>query len=133
MTTAEKTAPTAPAMTIFPIKLAVAGKDGMAINEHFGHAKQFRIYEATPDECGLVETREVAHYCLGQHSDQSAMAGILEAIKDCHAVFVAKIGDGPTEKLKTIGVRAVSDYAYQAIEDSLLDYLRRLAAGEEIL
>jgi predicted Fe-Mo cluster-binding NifX family protein len=120
-------------MLVVPIKLAVASKEGMAISEHFGHAKQFRIYEATPNQCDLLETREVTHYCLGQHSDQSAMAGILEAIKDCHAVFVAKIGDGPTEKLKAIGVRAVSDYAYQAIEDSLLDYLRRLAAGKEIL
>jgi len=38
-----------PAMIVFPIKLAVASKEGMAISEHFGHAKQFRIYEATPD------------------------------------------------------------------------------------
>ncbi|MDD1622022.1 MAG: dinitrogenase iron-molybdenum cofactor biosynthesis protein [Methylococcaceae bacterium] len=119
-------------MIEFPIKLAVASKEGLAISEHFGHAKQFRIYEAGPDRCDLLEIREVAHYCLGQHSDQSAMAGILEAIKDCHAVFVAKIGDGPTEKVNAIGVRAVSSYAYEAIEDSLLDYVRRTAAGEEV-
>lgn len=118
-------------MMEFPVKLAVASKEGMAISEHFGHAKRFSIYEAAPDRCGLLETREVAHYCLGQHSDQTAMAGILETIKDCHAVFVAKIGDGPTEKLKAVGVLAVSRYAYEAIEDSLLDYTRRLAAGEE--
>lgn len=119
-------------MTQFPITLAVASKEDLAISEHFGHAKQFRIYEVNPDRCELLETREVAHYCLGQHSDQSAMAGILEAIKDCHAVFVAKIGDGPTEKVNAIGVRAVSSYAYQAIEESLLDYARRTAAGEDV-
>jgi predicted Fe-Mo cluster-binding NifX family protein len=118
-------------MIDLPIKLAVATKEGIAISEHFGHAKQFRVYQATTEQCQWLETREVAHYCLGQHSDQSAMAGILEAIKDCQAVFVAKIGDGPTEKLKAIGVKAVSDYAYEAIEDSLLDYMRRLTAGEE--
>lgn len=118
-------------MIEFPIKLAVASKEGMAISEHFGHAKQFRIYQASPDSCHLQETREVAHYCLGQHSDQTAMIDILETIKDCHAVFVAKIGDGPTEKLKAVGVRAVSRYAYEAIEDSLLDYVHRVAAGEE--
>jgi hypothetical protein len=61
------------------------------------------------------------------------MVGILEAIKDCHAVFVANIGDGPTEKLAAIGVRSVSHYAYEAIEDSLLDYVRRTADGEEDL
>ncbi len=30
--------------------------------------------------------------------------GILAAIRDCRAVLVAKIGDGPTEKLSAVGV-----------------------------
>jgi len=118
-------------MIELPIKLAVATKEGKAISEHFGHAKKFQIFQASTGQCLWLETREVAHYCLGQHADQSAMAGILEAIKDCRAVFVAKIGDGPTEKLKAIGVEAVSRYAYEAIEDSLLDYMNRLRAREE--
>lgn len=115
---------------MFPIKLAVASKEGLAISEHFGHAKQFRIYEAMPTRYHLLEIREVSNYCMGQHGDQSAMAGILEAIKDCHAVFVAKIGDGPTEKCRAVGVKAITAYAYEAIEDSLLEYVRQLAAGE---
>ena len=119
-------------MSGFPIKLAVASTDGVSINEHFGHAKQFRIYDASPESCDFLETREAAHYCLGQHSDESAMSGILAAIKDCHAVFVARIGTGPTDKVHAIGVRAVSEYAYAAIEESLLDYTRRTAAGENI-
>jgi predicted Fe-Mo cluster-binding NifX family protein len=117
-------------MAEFPLLLAVATKEGMAISEHFGHAKQFHIYAADTQQCRYIETREVAHYCLGQHSDQSAMAGILEAIKDCHAVFVAKIGDGPTEKLNNIGVRAVADYAYEAIDASLLAYVRHVAGDQ---
>jgi len=117
-------------MPRFPVKVAVASKEGLAISEHFGHAKQFRIYEATSENCKLLEIREVSNYCLGQHGDQSALEGILEAIKDCHAVFVAKIGDGPTEKCQAIGVKAVSDYAYEAIDDSLMDYVRRLDTPE---
>ena len=119
-------------MTVFPVKLAVATKEGLAISEHFGHAKRFQIYEVTPENCNFLETREVSNYCLGQRGDQSAMAGILETIKDCHAVFVAKIGDGPTEKLEAIGVCAVSNYAYEAIEESLLDFIGQIAAAEEM-
>ena len=51
------------------------------------------------------------------------MSMILETICDCHALFIARIGDGPAEKLAAIGVCAVSDYAYEAIEPSLLDYI----------
>ncbi len=106
------------------LKLAVASKEGKAISEHFGHAKQFWIYEVAGDDCRFVEKRDVEHYCLGNHSSKTAMAQILETIKDCQAVFVAKIGDGPTEKLAAIGVDAVSQYAWEGIEDSLLDYAR---------
>ncbi|MFC3608038.1 NifB/NifX family molybdenum-iron cluster-binding protein [Stutzerimonas tarimensis] len=116
----------------FPLRLAVASKDGLAISEHFGHAKRFAVYEVAPECCRLLEQREVEHYCLGNSSSQTAMAGILEAIKDCHAVFVARIGDGPTDKLTAIGVAAVSGYAWEPIEASLLDYVRRLAAGEAL-
>lgn len=119
-------------MSYFPIKLAVASKDGIAINEHFGQAEQFHIYSVSPGSCVRLETRKTAHYCLGQHSDPSAMSGILEAIKDCYAVFVARIGEGPTAKVHAIGVYAVSEYAYAAIEESLLDYAQNIVAGEEI-
>ncbi|MDP2200381.1 MAG: NifB/NifX family molybdenum-iron cluster-binding protein [Methylicorpusculum sp.] len=117
-------------MPRFPVKVAVASKEGLAISEHFGHAKQFRIYEVTPESCKLLEIREVSNYCQGHHGDQSAMVGILEAIKDCYAVFIAKIGEGPTEKCQAIGVKAVSDFAYQAIEASLIDYVSHLDTSE---
>ncbi|EIJ36361.1 NifB/NifX family molybdenum-iron cluster-binding protein [Thiothrix nivea] len=109
--------------------LAVASKEGLAISEHFGHAKAFWIYAVTPDACTLLEKREVEHYCLGNTSSQTAMGKILETIKDCEAVFVAKIGDGPIEKLAAIGVRAVADYAWETIEESLLDYVRNTAGA----
>lgn len=108
------------------LKLAVASKEGMAISEHFGHAKAFFIYEVTTQHCQFLEQREVEHYCLGNHSSKTAMAKILETIRDCSAVFIARIGDGPTEKLDAIGVQVIVDYAYEAIEPSLLDYMNQL-------
>lgn len=103
-------------------RVAVATKDGIAINLHFGHAKQFWIFQLADKAWELLEQREVDHYCHGQTGDQSAMQKILQTINDCEAVFVAKIGDGPVEKLKNIGVTAIDDYAYLGIEDSLLAY-----------
>ena len=104
------------------MKYAVATKDGISINEHFGHAKQFYIYEVAGNECSLLEKRQVEHYCLGQTSSKTAMATIIRAIEDCEAVLVAKIGEGPTTKLKAVNVVAVSDYAYEEIKESLISY-----------
>lgn len=108
------------------MRIAVATREGQAVSEHFGHAKYFYIYDVTASSCKHLEKREVAHYCLGGHSDQSALSGIFEAIKDCSAVFVAKIGDGPIEKLKARGIEAVADYAWQSIDESLRDYVSDL-------
>jgi predicted Fe-Mo cluster-binding NifX family protein len=108
------------------LRVAVASKDGIAISEHFGHAKKFYIYDVSMHACNFLEQREVSHYCLGGHSDKGALAGILETIKDCAAVFVAKIGDGPTDKLNARGIQAITDYTWEEIEPSLLDYISRL-------
>lgn len=107
------------------VLLAVASKDAISINLHFGHAKAFLIYKVTNGRCEFLQRREVEHYCHGNTGSQSAMEMILQTIDDCRAVFVAKIGDGPIEKLRKIGVQSVSDYAYEAIEESLLDFVEK--------
>lgn len=107
------------------LRIAVATKDGISTNLHFGHAKSFWVYDIKNNRPQLFEKRDVDHYCHGQHGDQSAMQKILHTINDCQAVFVAKIGDGPAEKLRAIGVEAVDDYAYEAIADALMAYAQR--------
>jgi len=114
------------------IRVAVATKEGVMVSEHFGHAKSFHIYELSAKNCSLMEQRQVRHYCLGGSSDKTAMAEILDTIEDCDAVFVAKVGDGPTEKLAARNIRAVSEYAWEEIEPSLQDYARKIFAAHSI-
>lgn len=99
--------------------VAVASKMGVAVDEHFGHAKAFDIFSLDPEGARFLERREVAHYCHGNTGDQSAMVQILDTIADCSAVFVARIGDGPTAKLAARGIQAVSDYPWEPIQDAL--------------
>ncbi len=112
------------------MKIAIATKDGISINLHFGHAKEFWIYQIEDNKSQFIERREVENYCLGNSSSKTAMGMILETIKDCQAVFVAKIGDGPKEKLAVINVAALDDYAYLAVNDSIDDYAQKLATNE---
>jgi predicted Fe-Mo cluster-binding NifX family protein len=111
------------------MKLAVASKDGVTIDTHFGHARQFLIYELGAEHCQLVEQRDIEQYCVAGQSISSALGGILAAVADCQAVLVAMIGDPPREKLAASGIQAVSDYANQPITDALRDYARRHSAA----
>jgi predicted Fe-Mo cluster-binding NifX family protein len=111
--------------------VAVASKSGIAIDEHFGHARAFRIYRLDENGCRFQESRDVDHYCHGQTGDQTAMQKILRTIADCQAVFVAKVGDGPVEKLAARGIEAVSDYPWEEIEPVLNAYFQKQGGAEE--
>lgn len=106
------------------MKVAIATKSGNIIDEHFGHAKDFKIYEVKGHECVYLESRNVDNYCQGGYSDDSALPKILETIHDCAAVFVARIGNGPAEKLQRVGIEAVSDYPWSEIEEAIRQHVQ---------
>lgn len=102
------------------VLVGVASKGDNQINEHFGHAESFLIYDVSANGVKFVETRQVEHYCQGGYGDEDKREAILRALADCAACFVARVGDGPRAKLASAGIEAVSDYPYGAIEESLL-------------
>lgn len=109
------------------VRVAVASKNGVAVDQHFGHAHAFWVYKWDSGIWHLLERREVDHYCQGKGHDgddqnskaQTAMSKILLTINDCDQVLVAMIGAGPIAKLAAIGVTANSEYAHQPVADSL--------------
>ncbi|MFZ2207713.1 MAG: nitrogenase cofactor biosynthesis protein NifB, partial [Porticoccaceae bacterium] len=116
--------------------VAVATKGGGKVNEHFGHAKEFQIYELSTAGAKFVGHRRVDLYCQGGYGDEDALPTVIRAINDCHAVFVAKIGGCPRDELRQAGIEPVDQYAHAFIEQSAIawfkDYLARVAAGELI-
>ncbi len=116
------------------ILVAVATKGGGKVNEHFGHAKEFQIYELSTAGSKFVGHRRVDLYCQGGYGEEDALAGVIRAINDCVAVFVAKIGGCPKEELRKAGIEPVDQYAYQYIETAAISYYRsyleRLKNGE---
>lgn len=115
------------------ILIAVATKGGGKVNEHFGHAKEFQIYELSTAGSKFVGHRRVDLYCQGGYGEEDALAGVIRAINDCVAVLVAKIGACPKEELQKAGIEPVDQYAYSYIETAAIayyrSYLERLKSG----
>lgn len=105
--------------------VAVASKDNRQIDEHFGHADEFKIYRVTGDGATFVETRVVEHYCQGGYGDEDKREVILRALADCRALFVARVGEGPKERLRKAGIDPVDAYPYGLIEASLMAWYRK--------
>jgi nitrogen fixation protein NifB len=108
--------------------IAVATKGGGRINEHFGHAHEFQIFEVSTAGSRFVGHRRVDLYCQGGFGDDEALPSVVKAINDCHAVFVARIGACPREELKAAGIEPVDRYAHEFIEQSALEYFKDYAA-----
>jgi nitrogen fixation protein NifB len=115
------------------VLVAVATKGQGKVNEHFGHASEFQIYEVSATGAQFVGHRRVDHYCQGGWGEEEQLPSIIDAINDCHAVLVSKIGRCPREELAAAGIEPVEQYAHEFIEKAALswfaDYRSRVASG----
>lgn len=102
--------------------VAVATKDRISINEHFGHADEFKIYRPGSAGVEFVGVRVVEHYCQGGYGDEDKREVILRALADCAALFVARVGDGPKARLLQAGIEPVDRYAHEGVEDAIRDW-----------
>jgi predicted Fe-Mo cluster-binding NifX family protein len=87
--------------------IAVASKDGKEVDQHFGHAERFLIFEVEGDRVELVEERQVERYCRfdPDHPMRShTLKGTADALAGCRAVVCAMIGEAPKIELERIGV-----------------------------
>ncbi|MEN6585465.1 MAG: nitrogenase cofactor biosynthesis protein NifB, partial [Sulfuricella sp.] len=108
--------------------VAVATKGSGRINEHFGHASEFQIYELSAQGAKFVGHRRVDHYCEGGYGEDEVLETVISAINDCAAVFVAKIGRCPKGDLEKAGIEPVDAYAHEYIEQSLIAWFKEYLA-----
>ena len=91
----------------------MASKTGGTVDQHFGQADQFFIYESDGRQASFVETRSVSRYCKGMDDcgeKTGRMDGILAAVEDCEGVVALRIGASPLEKLQNRGISVFTRY-----------------------
>ncbi len=99
-------------------RIAVASSDGKVVNQHFGHCRQFIIFEVSDTgEWKVKETRNTIPPCSsGEHSYSSLYRAIKE-ISDCSFVVVSQIGYGAEQALLQAGITVfvIPDMIYSAL------------------
>ena len=103
-------------------KFAVASKSGMLVDQHFGKATEFYIYESNGETVQFLEKRLVKNYCTGSDdcagSKKTNIDTILTAVSDCQGVLALRTGEAPSRKLESSGIRVIS--TYDRIEDAII-------------
>ena len=96
-----------------PMLVAVATKGGGIVNQHFGHAREFSIFETLGHEVKFVGARNVQHYCQGPVTcgdEPGALEKVVEMLSDCQALLCVRIGPGPRQTLEAAGIKVFETY-----------------------
>ena len=114
--------PSSTAIDTRPVLMAIATSGQGVINQHFGHATEFLIYEASAKGVRFISHRKVDQYCIGNDEcgeKESALAGSIRALQGCEVVLCSKIGFEPWSMLEEAGIQPNGEHALEPIEDAV--------------
>ncbi|MGB4658288.1 MAG: nitrogenase cofactor biosynthesis protein NifB, partial [Mobilitalea sp.] len=102
------------------LRFAVVSKSGMLVDQHFGHAQEFYIYEYTEGKVVYKEKRIIDKYCKGEEfceEKDNNMERIIKTLHDCNGVIAARIGNSPKKRLSDQNIKVFE--IYDRIEDAI--------------
>jgi nitrogen fixation protein NifB len=124
-----------------PVLMAVATSGQGLINQHFGHAREFLVYEASPAGVRFIGHRKADLYCAGEEQcgeeeAVGAAGAVLErtiaALAGCEVLLCSRIGYEPWGRLEAAGIQPNGEHAMEAIEDAILAVYREMAAAGKL-
>ncbi len=99
-----------------PIRIAVASSDGTTVDQHFGQAESFYVYDVSAAGAVEVARREVAKNAL---PNEGVRETIIRMLADCKLLLAEKIGTGPRPMLAKAGIEPIDQYAQKPVQPSL--------------
>lgn len=116
-------------------KVAVATSDGINVDSHFGHVKEFTIFEIDPEtgKGEVVENRQISHAaCDGNCGEFEIFGSIAKELSDVEYVIAARIGIPAVMALGNENITALDGFNSidEAIE-KVNQHRKKRKAGEE--
>ncbi len=109
------------------MKVAFATTDGIHVDEHFGRAGMFAVYELTDQDYRFIELRKFAEgrdieiegtKGMGlMHEDK--VEGKVGKLADCRIIYLTEIGGPSAARLVKKGIMPIKVKAIVSIEESL--------------
>jgi len=109
------------------IKVAFASTDRLRVNQHFGAAEAFAIYEVTPDKATLVGIGEFAEEAMDGNEDK--LIAKVDFLEGCAAVYVMAVGASAIKKLMAKGIQPIRTAEVDAVEELLGEISKSMTEG----
>jgi nitrogen fixation protein NifX len=116
----------APAMSV---KIAFASSDRKAVDQHFGAAEAFVIYELSEDDARMVEAVEFHDSDTAMDGHEGKLAAKISLLDGCAAVYCNAVGASAIKQLLAAGIQPMK-VAEGASVDELLCGLNQAMLSE---
>jgi len=109
------------------IKVAFASTDRLRVNQHFGAAEAFAIYEVTPEKATLVGIGEFAEEAMDGNEDK--LLAKVDFLEGCAAVYVMAVGASAIKKLMAKGIQPIRTAEVDAVDELLAEISLAMTEG----
>jgi len=106
------------------IKIAFASNDRRAVNQHFGAAQAFAIYEFNERETRLLEVAEFIETAMDGH--EGKLASKVALLTDCAAVYCNAVGASAIQQLLAKNIQPMRVDEGTLIDELLLGLQKSL-------
>jgi nitrogen fixation protein NifX len=89
------------------MKIGVVSTDGKNVNEHFGKAERFLIYEISATGLTRIMERRISRLSIGDKThkfDAAHFDSVAQGLEGCEKVFCTRIGNQPRLELEKRGI-----------------------------
>lgn len=90
--------------------IAVVSTDGVHVDDHFGRAERFLIYDVEGDKQTLLRVENVKKLSEDDPThkfNENKFGALLQALDGCERVYCTKIGEKPAQELDKAGIEPV--------------------------
>lgn len=115
---------------VMKVKIAFATSDRKAVNQHFGAAEAFAVYEVGEQETKLIEVAEFMETRMDGH--EGKLAAKVELLGDCAAVYCNAVGASAIQQLLAKGIQPMRVDEGTAIEELLSGLQQNIASDPPI-
>lgn len=107
------------------VKVAFASTDRKHVDQHFGSALAFAVYEVGPEGARFLEVIEFAP--AAQDGNEDKLQAKIEALAGCAAVYVQAVGASAIGQLRAKGVQPLKVAPGTPIAAQLAELSRELS------
>ena len=87
------------------VRIAFASSDRKRVDQHFGAAEAFAIYELSDDEARLGEVAEFTDHDTAMDGNENKLAGKIALLSGCAAVYCNAVGASAIKQLLAAGIQ----------------------------